>query len=447
MKPAGHWEALTADERLGVRLALWKEPPDITFADSAAAAAYRERVGILIDAIALRRPARVPICPMFGTYPLAYSSVSVREAMYDYERFAEAWIKFHTDFAPDTVADPLPSGRVFEAIDYLQYRWPGRGTPDSSGYQYVESEYMAPAELEWLARDPSGFLLRGYMPRIAGGFAPWADVGPPLDLVEGPGVAVWLSRFGTPEMQAGLRALATAGTEAMAWLEAVTAVFAELAATLGMPAFSGGMTKAPYDVIGDTLRGTRGVVRDRFRQPEELLAALERLVPLCVEAGAAGGDASGCPLIFVPLHKGADGFLSDDDFRRFYWPTLKAVILGLIDDGLVPLLFAEGGFDRRLEVIADGEIPAGRVVWLFDKTDMVAAKRALDGLACIGGNVPGTLLSLATPEDVKAYVARLIGDVAGDGGFILSTGTTVDEARPENVAALIASGRKYGGSA
>ena len=115
-------------------------------------------------------------------------------------------------------------------------------------------------------------------------------------------------------------------------------------------------------------------------------------------------------MIFIPLHKGADGFLSDEDYRDLYWPTLKAVILGLAEEGLVPLLFAEGGYD-------------------------------------IGGNVPGTLLDLGTPVDVDDYVARLTSDMAGAGGFILSTGTTIDEARPENVAALIAAGRKYGAAA
>jgi len=333
---------------------------------------------------------------------------------------------------------------VFEAIDYTQYRWPGHGVDDRTGYQYVEGEYMQAGEYERLVADPTGFLLGGYLPRIAGALAPFADLAPLLDLMEGPGVAVCLGQFGTPEMQGALRALLAAGAESLAWLEAVGATFTTLASRLGMPAFSGGMTKAPFDVIGDTFRGTRGIVRDRFQRPQQLRAALERLVPLCVEQGIAGGDASGCPLIFIPLHKGADGFLSDGDYRDFYWPTLKAVILGLIEDGLVPLLFAEGGYDRRLAVIADPDIPAGRTIWLFDATDMVAARRALEGRACIGGNVPGTLLDLGSPGEVEDYVARLIGDVAGDGGFILSTGTTIDEAKPQNVAALCSAGLEHG---
>ena len=232
--------------------------------------------------------------------------------------------------------------------------------------------------------------------------------------------------------------------ESVAWLEAVGATFADLACRLGMPAFSGGMTKAPFDVIGDTFRGTRGIIRDRFQRPEQLREALERLVPLCVEQGVAGGDASGCPLIFIPLHKGADGFLSDEDYRRYYWPTLKAVILGLIDDGLVPLLFAEGGYNQRLSVIADPEIPAGTAIWLFDQTDMPAARRALGGRACIGGNIPGRSSTWARrPRSRITWRASSTASPAA-GGFILSTGTVVDEARPENVEALCAAGRRYG---
>ena len=212
-----------------------------------------------------------------------------------------------------------------------------------------------------------------------------------------------------------------------------------------MPAFTGGMTKAPYDVIGDTFRGTRGIIRDRFQRPEQLLAALERLVPLCVEQGVAGGDASGCPLIFIPLHKGADGFLSDDDYRALLLadaqggdprPDRRRARAPAVRRGrLQP---AAGGHRRPGDPRRGGRSGSStRPTWS-------AARRALDGRACIGGNVPGTLLDLGTPSEVEDYVARLIDDVADDGGFILSTGTTIDEARPENVAALCAAGLKYG---
>ena len=164
------------------------------------------------------------------------------------------------------------------------------------------------------------------------------------------------------------------------------------------PAFAGGATKAPYDILGDTLRGTRGLMLDKFRRPEKVLEACERLVPLAIDWGVRAADVNRHPLVFIPLHKGADGFLSDEDFRTFYWPTLKKVLLGLIEQGIVPLCFAEGGYNERLEAIHDPEIPAGRMIWMFDATDMNEAKRHLGGYQCFGGNVPGALLTTGEPE-------------------------------------------------
>jgi len=43
--------------------------------------------------------------------------------------------------------------------------------------------------------------------------------------------------------------------------------------------------------------------------------------------------------------------MSDKHFQTFRWPTLKKVIMGLINEGFVPLLFADGGYNSRLEVI------------------------------------------------------------------------------------------------
>ena len=36
-------------------------------------------------------------------------------------------------------------------------------------------------------------------------------------------------------------------------------------------------------------------------------------------------------------------------YRTFYWPTLRLIIMGLIEEGLVPVLFFEGENTSRLE--------------------------------------------------------------------------------------------------
>ena len=114
-------------------------------------------------------------------------------------------------------------------------------------------------------------------------------------------------------------------------------------------------------------------------------------MPLAIDWGVRACNINRHPLVFIPLHKGADGFLSDEDFRTFYWPTLKKVLLGLIEQGIVPLCFAEGGYNERLEAIHDPDIPAGRMIWMFDATNMQEVRKHLGGYQCFGGNVPGAL--------------------------------------------------------
>ena len=210
----------------------------------------------------------------------------------------------------------------------------------------------------------------------------------------------------------------------------------------GFPAHPGLVTWAPFDFLGDTLRGTRGIVTDLYRRPEKVLAACERLLPVLLKYVTRKAAPFVPPTVFIPLHKGADGFMNDEQFRTFYWPTLRKMCLGLIEQGLVPYLFAEGAYNSRLEVIRD--LPAGRTVWHFDQTDMRKAKEALEGIACIAGNVPLSLLQLETPDKVTAYCRKLIDEVKGQGGFILDIGAGADTAKEENFAAMIQAAKTYG---
>jgi uroporphyrinogen-III decarboxylase len=184
---------------------------------------------------------------------------------------------------------------------------------------------------------------------------------------------------------------------------------------------------------------------DRFRQPEKILEASQRFVPIVIDWCVRQASRPGAPLLVFVLHKGADSFMSDADFRTFYWPTLKAVMKGLIDQGIVPTMFAEGAYNKRLEVIADPELPAGSVLWLFDQTDMAAAKHALRGHSALAGNVPTALLALSTPAEVEKYTLNLLETCAKDGGFMLENGAVLDDAKPECLKAMIETGRNWRG--
>ncbi len=432
-----------ADRKQAALFEKWLSGDNIPFANADAAAAYRERATLIKDAIQLQKtPARIPICPSAGFFPVQYAGVSMYDAMYDYDILTQAWEKYCQDFTPDAYNAPttIVPGKLLDILDFKLCKWPGRGVSKRQEYQYVEKEYMKADEYQDLIDDPTGYFMSVYFPRIFGNLKPLEKM-PLLPIVnEIPCIPPAAIPFGTEEVQSTLKTLMQAGKETTRWLTAVRRINRSVMGK-GYPAFSGGFTKAPFDVIGDTLRGTLGVMMDIYRHPQELMEACERLTPFMVKAGVAACKATGHIMPFIPLHKGADGFMSDEQFRTFYWPTLRKLIIGLIDEGCVPQLFAEGAYNQRLETICD--VPKGKTVWWFDLTDMDRAKKTVGQVACIAGNVPVSLLCTATTDEVKAYCKNLL-DVAGrDGGFIFSTGAGMQGAKAENVKVMIDFAKRY----
>jgi uroporphyrinogen-III decarboxylase len=179
-----------------------------------------------------------------------------------------------------------------------------------------------------------------------------------------------------------------------------------------------------------------------FRQPEKLLEACDRLAPLMVKWAAGHTTLDSPPGIFIPLHKGADGFMSDEQFHRFYWPSLRKVLLGLIDEGFIPWLFAEGRYGSRLEAIMD--LPKGKTVWMFDQTDMARAKETIGQVACIQGNVPLSLMHAGTTEQIRDYCRNLIDTAGRGGGFILDVGAVLESTTDDALRAMIQTAKDYG---
>lgn len=433
-----------ADQKQEARFATWLSGESIPFESSEAEKAYRDKVTLLKDAIQLKKtPERVPVCPSAGFFPLQYAGVTIYDGMYDYDILAQAWEKYFQNFASDAYNAPtaIVPGKVLDILDFRLCQWPGHGVSKQNEYQYVEKEYMKAEEYQGFIDDPTGFFMNIYFPRIFGSLNPLKRMPllPPVNEIVC--IPPALMPFGTEEVQSTIKSLMKAGEEAVKWRKAVRQIDGSIMGK-GNPGFAGGFAKAPFDVIGDTLRGTTGVLLDIYRYPDELQEACERITPFMIKAGVASCKASGHIMPFIPLHKGADGFMSDEQFRTFYWPTLRKLIIGLVNEGLVPQLFAEGGYNQRLEVICD--IPKGKALWWFDLTDMKRAKETVGQVACIAGNVPLSLLCTSTPDEVEAYCKDLI-DVAGkEGGFILSTGAGMQGSKPENVKAMIDFSKQYG---
>jgi len=443
------WEEMSPDEKQEAMFQSWLSPKDpegndLKFKSPEAEKLFKERATRIKDAIQMKKlPDRVPVCMFPNMFPVYYSGMTPQEVMYDYDKCSMAWKKFVLDFEPDThmgCAAPGP-GRFFEILDYKLYAWPGHGILPEHGYQCNEGEYMMADEYDALIQDPSNFFSNVYLPRVFGALEPFKMLPSLTGILEMYGVAFNFIPYGLPPVQAAYKALMEAGGEALKWAGVVGGFDGEMA-TLGFPQLLGGFTKAPFDTIGDTLRGTKGIMLDIYRQPDKLLQALDAITPLMIKMGVGAAQMTGNPIIFMPLHKGADGFLSDEQFKTFYWPTFRKVIVGLIDEGCVPFPAAEGGYNSRLKVIRD--IPKGKTLWMLDQIDMAKAKEILGETACIFGNMTLSLLSLGTPQDVRDYAKKLIDTAGKGGGYIMANGAFFDNVKPENLKAMVDFTKEYG---
>jgi uroporphyrinogen-III decarboxylase len=435
------WADLTPAEKREQRYQWWLNP-DVRFSSPEAAKKYKERALRFVNAYRVEKPDKVPVSLPVQNWPAYLAGTDLVTCCYDYDKIKDAWIKFHKTFNPDIAVIPalvLP-GRIYELMDYKLYSWPGHGIPkNASGIQFVEGEYMMENEYDLLIKDPSDFWMRTYVPRVFGAFASWNKLNPFTSIIEAP--AFWFMPYTNPELQATAQRLIDLGKEIAVWSKMIGDV-SQWAQESGYPAGRSLLAKAPFDTIGDTLRGTKGIIKDMFRRPEKLLEAIDVVTDFTIRQTIEAANAGKAVTAVFPLHKGADGFMSPKQFEKFYWPSLKKVVDALVKEGIRPELFAEGSYTTRLESV--NEFAKGDVAWLFDKTDMVKAKQILGKTCCISGNVPSSLVVTGDYEKVKEYCRKLIEVCAPGGGFILAGGAQVDEGNPDNLRAMLDAAKEYG---
>ena len=299
---------------------------------------------------------------------------------------------------------------------------------------------MSADEYDDLIRDPSDFWIRKYLPRVFGTLEPFRLFQPFTNITENVHVNQF-AVFGMPQMQESLQKFIEVGKEYNRHM-AVTAELAGQRAANGFPGAMGAFAKAPFDTLGDSLRGTTNIMKDMYRYPDKLLKALDVAADLQIGSVLNSPNIGRMTMVSYPLHKGADGWMSQKQFDTFYWPSLKKCMDAFIEEGLIQSLFAEGSFNTRLEAV--NVFPKGTTHWYFDQTDMKLAKKVLGKNYSIQGNIPASMVVTSDPETVKAYCRKLLEDCAPGGGYIMSTGCMPDNPKLENIRAIYETVKEYG---
>ena len=430
-----NWNEMTPLERRKARLDSWQNKP-VEFVSPEAEANYKTRIERLRKAYDIEPTDRIiaDVSMGVGEFAMRREGLTGADMNYNHAKMRGPLLNFHKEFQPDLAVGPLPyPGKSWDILDFKLYQWGGNQLPDKLVIQAVEGEYMMASEYKDFIKDPTSFWLKKYLPRAYGELGPLAMLPEFTRIAESVDTINLLVPFAMPEFQTMLQKMTEAAGALMGVLGEVGQTAGMIAAE-GFPSMGMNITKTPFDYLGDTLRGTKGILMDMFRNPDDLLAACETYVPILIDSLIQLSDTSNNPTVMYVLHKGADTFMSQDQFEKFYWPTWKAVMDACFEEGIISNLFVEGSYNHRLENLA--EMPDKSLVCLFDQTDMKKVKEVLGGKFTISGNVPASLMSTGSAEEVRAYCDNLVDLYSDQPGYIMAFGCGFEMTTAENVRAF-----------
>jgi hypothetical protein len=108
----------------------------VTFRNSAAERAYKERVTRFIKAFLCTELDRVPVMVLAGNFSIQYNGLNLKQVIYDPTLISHTWTKFINDFYEDMDDFLGPAGiscgRILDILDYKSFMWPGHGLPEDA---------------------------------------------------------------------------------------------------------------------------------------------------------------------------------------------------------------------------------------------------------------------------------------------------------------------------
>jgi len=403
---------------------------------------FREREKLIEDTIRLRPTVRVPNCARVNYWPFYEYGLSIADSMKDFGKANECFYRFHREFSPDVASygtTALPS-RVYELVGCENVRWAGdpKGLPEDAPFQFMEYETLGEDEYDEFLGAPLQFTIDKYLPRVAQVFEPLRRLN--CTMIAS-GITTYINEFTSPDMLDMYRKLLECG-ELLAEQRRWSAEAKRVIMDMGYPFISGTGGSMAFDMLGDCMRGTFGIMSDLVLQPEQIRRTLDGFVRAHIESSLMQCRMTGSRYAWVMLHKGFDHFIGDDTYAEFYWPYLKQWILAMIDHDLTPVVFAEGSYTTRLKYLAD--VPEGKVVYYFEEVDLEACRRTLGGHSCIMGAFPSIVLTNGTPAQIRDKVKETISILAADGGYLFAVSCGIDRAPRANMEAMFDAVEQFG---
>jgi len=197
----------------------------------------------------------------------------------------------------------------------------------------------------------------------------------------------------------------------------------------------------PFTKAGN-LRGVEALMRDVYKNKEFAMRVIEFAKELVMAFYEPLIKDVGMDAISIADPTASGDLISRKHFLEFALPPLKDLIDTMKKKGAVTFLHICGDTSDKLKEIA--ETKAG-CFSLDHKVDLAYAKKELQGIICIAGNVdPVSVMNDGTPEYVEEVSKKCIEVAAEGGGFVLCPGCDIPPSVPlENIKAFIKASRKF----
>lgn len=384
---------------------------------------YDARKRRVLDAMTLRRiPDRVPVgAGGVNFFPAKYAGITCADFMFDYEKMRYANLKMNADFDFDVTFPTymFGMGRFITATQTNLLKIPGRDLQPNSIYQYYEIERLLQEEYGDLLEQG----LELFMEKVAPRMSPIFNKSLITRLAYYTRIIVETFKYAQIMMKMAIE------YRAKGYYNPINA-----------------FSFPPMDLMSFAFRTVRGLSKDLLKKDIRPLVIefCERMEKWLTPTFSLTQKLFGAPGIVVFSERGFS--FSPKQFETYFWPTFKKMIISFANEGCIAALAIEGDATHVIHYLL--ELPkkvARQCIFACDQTDIFKANKILDGHMCIMGNIPLSTMCVGTPKDVEKYCERLFKELKPGGGFILSPALGIpDEAKAENVHAMINYAHKYG---
>ena len=409
---------------------------------------FKGKVERLETAAAAKEPDRVPIAIATTYFPAKYAGVTYHDMFFDNNKYIEVGTKFARDFNWDglslhrsfesvplglalagydadlaigvAVSSVLAGGASHDILADVYSKMPGRELKENGESQWVmEKPVMKAEEYDAFIENLFDFLISTVIPRAYKN----------------------LENFSSPTAVGSLLKM---GQEVAKFPGFLTELVTKMKQEAWLPWYYA-LAPNPLDFIGAFFRDFDTLALDLYRMPDKVKEACKTLAPVLAAVGKMTGtisrDVTGSRRVFCPIWYNT--YLSLEKYKEFHFPYIKQIVNELVDAGFTPLMSFQGRYEHLLETLL--ELPEGKVILWFDKTDLSKVKEVVGDRYCIAGGMPSSLLISGTPQKVEDRIKELFDKFKPGGGFIVSTEFNgMGDAKIENVKAMTEAVFKYG---